>query len=47
VAAKIKRMLAQGTLLQQRYRVVDRLSEGGMSTVYRADDVVLGNRVAI
>lgn len=40
-------MLAAGTLLQGRYKIMEPLNEGGMSVVYLAEDQVLGNRVAV
>ena len=39
--------LADGTLLSDRYRVISRIAEGGMATVFLADDVKHGRRVAI
>ena len=40
-------MLARDTLLQNRYRVVRLLAEGGMGAVYEAVDERLGNVVAL
>jgi len=38
---------APGTVLASRYRVVSFLGKGGMGEVYRADDLTLGQAVAI
>src|SRR5271170_2146927 len=36
-----------GTLIASRYRVVARLGKGGMGEVFRADDLILGQTVAL
>jgi len=40
-------MLAPDTILQNRYRVVRQIGQGGMGTVYEATDLRLGNTVAL
>lgn len=40
-------MLSPGTVLQQRYHIIDKIGQGGMGAVYRATDQRLGHQVAL
>src|SRR5438874_2572170 len=42
-----ERRFAPGTMLLNRYRVISLLGRGGMAEVYRAEDVKLGQQVAL
>lgn len=37
----------QGRMIEGRYRVIRKIAEGGMATVYEAEDTRLERRVAI
>jgi hypothetical protein len=41
------RRLAPGVILEHRYRIVAPIARGGMGVLYRADDLRLGQRVAL
>ena len=40
-------MSEEQTVFNERYRVIDRIGSGGMSVVYRAQDLLLGRIVAV
>lgn len=41
------RVLDAGTVIAKRYRIVSLLGRGGMGEVYRADDLILGETIAL
>src|SRR5258708_18290176 len=46
-AAMEQQRFPPGTLLASRYRIISRLGKGGMGEVFRADDIMLGQPVAL
>lgn len=40
-------MIAQGTMINERYRIVKMIGDGGMANVYLANDLILNREVAI
>ena len=40
-------MLARGTVIADRYEILDKVGAGGMSDVYKAKDHILDREVAV